>query len=115
MYIQCNAHVYGMVRRIHARTGIRHLVPFVFPFNSLYVHNYAFSTLALSNVHANLYIQLLLVLLHRQGILKAGDRVLKIDHCDVTQVSQLEAVTMLQSSNDTCVLEIEYDVTVHGE
>ena len=39
---------------------------------------------------------------------------LKINHCDVTKVSQLEAVTMLQSSDDTCVLEIEYDVTVHG-
>ena len=51
----------------------------------------------------------------RHGVLKAGDRVLKINSSDVSQVSQLEALTLLQSSEDTCTLEIEYDVTVHGK
>ena len=40
---------------------------------------------------------------------------LQINGSDVTAVSQLEAVTLLQSSDDTCTLEIEYDITVHGE
>ncbi|CAI8031684.1 Glutamate receptor-interacting protein 2 [Geodia barretti] len=51
----------------------------------------------------------------RHGVLKAGDRVLQINGSDVTAVSQLEAVTLLQSSDDTCTLEIEYDITVHDE
>lgn len=51
---------------------------------------------------------------YRHGTLKVGDRVLKINQCDVSGVSQLDAVTVLQSSGDTCTLEMEYDVTVHG-
>ena len=51
----------------------------------------------------------------RHGILKAGDRILKIGQVNVTDVSLSDAVNMLQSSEDTCHLEIEYDVTVHGE
>lgn len=55
------------------------------------------------------------LLLTRSGILKAGDRILKINHSDMTRASQMEALTRLKASDDVCELEIEYDVTVHGK
>ena len=50
----------------------------------------------------------------RNGLLKAGDRILKINWNDVTRATLMEALTHLKSSEDSCTLEIEYDVTVHG-
>ncbi len=51
----------------------------------------------------------------RNGILKAGDRILKINWSDVSRASQMEALAHLKASEDVCELEIEYDVTVHGK
>ena len=46
-------------------------------------------------------------------MLKAGDRILKINWSDMTQASQMEALSRLKASEDVCTLEIEYDVTLH--
>ena len=51
----------------------------------------------------------------RTGVLKAGDRILKINWVDISRASQQEALSVLKASEDVCTLEIEYDVTVHGE
>ena len=51
----------------------------------------------------------------RHGILKVGDRILKINGTDVSRASQMETLSLLKAGEDTCTLEIEYDVTLHGE
>lgn len=51
----------------------------------------------------------------RNGVLKAGDRILKISWNDVSLASQMEALSHLKASEDVCMLEIEYDVTVHSK
>jgi hypothetical protein len=48
-------------------------------------------------------------------VLKAGDRILKINWNDVSHASQMEALSHLRDSEDVCNLEIEYDVTIHGK
>ncbi len=51
----------------------------------------------------------------RNGFLKAGDHILKVNGVDVTQTSQKETVDLLKSSGEICSLEIQYDVPVHSE
>ena len=50
----------------------------------------------------------------RQGILKAGDRIMKVNGADVSHASQMETHSLLKTGEGTCTLEIEYDVTLHG-
>ena len=52
---------------------------------------------------------------YRHGILKAGDRILKVNDVDVSHASQMETHSLLRAGGVTCTLEIEYDVTVHGK
>ena len=51
----------------------------------------------------------------RNGVLKVGDRILKVNGHDVSKASQLETLSLLKTSEDNCTLKIEYDVTLHGE
>ena len=51
----------------------------------------------------------------RNGFLKAGDRILKINSNPVAKATLSEAIAFLKSSEDACTLEVEYDVTIHGE
>ena len=51
----------------------------------------------------------------RRGILRAGDRILQINGHDVRNATQTDAVQLLKSCEEKCGLQIEYDVTVHGE
>ena len=51
----------------------------------------------------------------RNGVLKVGDRILKVNGHDVSKASQLETLSLLKASAENCTLQIEYDVTVHGE
>ncbi len=46
---------------------------------------------------------------NRIGTLKVGDRILKINDVDipVLRASQVDALSLLKSSEDTCTLEIE--------
>ena len=53
--------------------------------------------------------------LPRNGVLKVGDRILKVNGHDVSKASQLETLSLLKASAENCTLQIEYDVTVHGE
>ena len=55
------------------------------------------------------------LLVFRQGILKAGDRILKVNGVDVSNASQMETHSLLKKVEGACTLEIEYDVTVHGK
>ena len=50
----------------------------------------------------------------RQGILKAGDRILKVNGVDVSHASQMETHSLLKTGEGICTLEVEYDVTLHG-
>ena len=50
----------------------------------------------------------------RSGFLKAGDRILKVNSKDVSRAKMSETLSLLHASGDTCTLEIEYDVTIHG-
>ena len=50
----------------------------------------------------------------RQGTLKVGDRILKINGVDVRQATHAEALGLLRACNNQLTLEIEFDVTVHG-
>ena len=54
------------------------------------------------------------VCLCRQGTLKVGDRILKINGVDVHEATQAEALALLRACNNQLTLEIEFDVTVHG-
>ena len=47
--------------------------------------------------------------------MKAGDSILKINWSDVSLATQMEALSHLRTSEDVCMLEIEYDVTVHSK
>ena len=51
----------------------------------------------------------------RNGILKAGDRILKVNSNSVAKATLSEAIAFLKASDDVCIMEIEYDVTIHGE
>lgn len=46
--------------------------------------------------------------------MKAGDRILKVNGVDVSHASQMETHSLLKTGEGTCILEIEYDVTLHG-
>lgn len=54
------------------------------------------------------------VCLCRQGTLKVGDRILKINGVDVCEATHAEALALLRACNSQLTLEIEFDVTVHG-
>ena len=46
--------------------------------------------------------------------MKAGDRILKVNGVDVSHASQMETHSLLKTGEGTCILEIEYDVILHG-
>jgi len=50
---------------------------------------------------------------YKNGVLKVGDRITKVNGKDVSQASQMETLSLLKASEDNCTLEIEYDVTLH--
>ena len=50
----------------------------------------------------------------RQGTLKVGDRILKINAVDVREATHAEALALLRACTKQLTLEIEFDVTVHG-
>lgn len=50
----------------------------------------------------------------RKGVLKAGDRILKVNGADVSGCSQMETLSLLRASGDTCALQIQYNVALHG-
>lgn len=50
----------------------------------------------------------------RQGTLKVGDRILKINGVDVRHSTHAEALGLLRACHSQLTLEIEFDVTVHG-
>ena len=50
----------------------------------------------------------------RQGTLKVGDRILKINAVDVREATHAEALALLRACSKQLTLEIEFDVTVHG-
>ena len=51
----------------------------------------------------------------RNGVLKAGDRIKKINGVDTSRYSQMETLSLLKSCGETCLLSIEYDTMLHDE
>lgn len=52
---------------------------------------------------------------YRNGVLKAGDRIKKINGVDTSRYSQMETLSLLKSCGETCLLSIEYDTMLHDE
>jgi C-terminal processing protease CtpA/Prc len=50
---------------------------------------------------------------YRKGILRAGDRILQINGIDMRAASRSDAEQLLVPSETDCILQIEYDASVH--
>jgi len=50
----------------------------------------------------------------RAGIVKVGDRVLQINGCDMSNCSQLDALTVLRGASEMVTMVIEYEVELQS-
>lgn len=79
----------------------------------LYFHDRKVSKL--SYFPLEILFSLLMIVICRVGIIKAGDRLLAVDGFNLSQATLQEALQTLKQIKQTALLTIEYDVSIIGK
>jgi C-terminal processing protease CtpA/Prc len=64
--------------------------------------------------HVLIYMHIIYSICGRNGTIRPGDRILKVNGMNLEHVTHAEAVALLKTAEQNITLELEYDVTIHG-